>query len=37
MAHLEWEAQYDDLDQIVSSQLAWDRHLLEHPELLDND
>jgi UDP-glucose 4-epimerase len=33
---LGWQARHDDLDTIVRSQLAWDRHLLEHPELLDN-
>lgn len=34
---LGWQARYDDLDTIVTSQLAWDRHLVEHPELLNND
>jgi len=33
---LGWEPRHDDLKLIVSSQLAWDRKLREHPELLDN-
>jgi UDP-glucose 4-epimerase len=33
---LGWEARYDDLDQIVSSQLEWDKRLLAEPELLKN-
>ena len=34
---LGWMPRFDDLDLIVSTQLAWDMHLVEHPELLDND
>ena len=28
---LGWVPQYDDLDRIVASSLAWERHLLDHP------
>jgi len=34
---LGWEPRYDDLDAIVTSSLKWERHLLEHPELQEND
>jgi len=34
---LGWTPKFDDLDQIVSTQLAWDLHLVAHPELLDNE
>ncbi len=28
---LEWEPEYDNLDVIVATALAWEKHLLEHP------
>ncbi|MGI9308200.1 MAG: UDP-glucose 4-epimerase GalE, partial [Gammaproteobacteria bacterium] len=34
---LGWEPRYDDLDAIVTSSLNWERHLVAHPELQDND
>jgi UDP-glucose 4-epimerase len=33
---LGWQPRFDNLDVIVSSQLAWEKHLLAHPELLKN-
>ena len=33
---LGWQPKFDNLDVIVSSQLAWEKHLLTHPELLKN-
>lgn len=33
---LGWRPKYDDLKIIVGSQLAWEKHLLKHPELLEN-
>jgi UDP-glucose 4-epimerase len=33
---LGWQPQFDNLEIIASSQLAWERHLLTHPELLRN-
>jgi UDP-glucose 4-epimerase len=35
-AVLGWQPQHDDLDAIVRSQLRWERHLLEHPQLQEN-
>jgi UDP-glucose 4-epimerase len=32
-----WEPAYDDLDVIVQTQLNWEKHLLENPQLLDNN
>ncbi|MES1195318.1 MAG: UDP-glucose 4-epimerase GalE, partial [Steroidobacter sp.] len=31
---LGWQPRFDSLDVIASTQLAWERHLLMHPELL---
>lgn len=33
---LGWQPKFDQLETIVSSQLAWERHLLKYPELLRN-
>jgi UDP-glucose 4-epimerase len=33
---LGWKPKFDNLEVIAASQLAWERHLLEHPELLQN-
>jgi UDP-glucose 4-epimerase len=33
---LGWQPKFDNLEVIASSQLAWERHLLAHPELLSN-
>lgn len=33
---LGWQPKFDQLETIVASQLAWERHLLAHPELLQN-
>jgi UDP-glucose 4-epimerase len=33
---LGWQPKFDNLEVIVSSQLAWEKHLLAHPELLKN-
>jgi len=34
---LGWQPKFDNLEIIAGSQLAWERHLLAHPELLRND
>jgi UDP-glucose 4-epimerase len=31
---LGWQPKFDNLEVIAASQLAWERHLLQHPELL---
>lgn len=31
---LGWQPKFDNLEVIAGSQLAWERHLLQHPELL---
>jgi len=33
---LGWQPKFDNLEIIAGSQLAWERHLLAHPELLRN-
>ncbi len=33
---LGWQPRYDNLEVIAKSQLAWEQHLLAHPELLKN-
>jgi UDP-glucose 4-epimerase len=33
---LDWKPQFEDINLIVSSQLAWEKKLMENPELLDN-
>jgi UDP-glucose 4-epimerase len=33
---LGWQPKFDNLEVIAGSQLAWERHLLAHPELLRN-
>lgn len=33
---LGWQPKFDQLETIVESQLAWERRLLQHPELLQN-
>jgi UDP-glucose 4-epimerase len=33
---LGWKPKFDNLEIIAGSQLAWERHLLAHPELLRN-
>lgn len=33
---LGWQPKFDNLEVIAGSQLAWERHLLQHPELLRN-
>ncbi len=33
---LGWQPRFDDLEQIVRSQLAWERRLLEEPQLQRN-
>jgi len=32
---LGWQPKFDNLEVIAASQLAWERHLLQHPELLN--
>jgi len=32
---LGWQPKFDSLEVIAASQLAWERHLLQHPELLN--
>lgn len=32
---LGWQPKFDNLEIIAASQLAWERHLLQHPELLN--
>jgi UDP-glucose 4-epimerase len=31
---LGWQPKFDNLKTIAATQLAWERHLLKHPELL---
>ncbi|MGD9841386.1 MAG: UDP-glucose 4-epimerase GalE [Steroidobacteraceae bacterium] len=33
---LGWQPRHDSLEMIVKSQLAWEQHLLAHPELIKN-
>ena len=33
---LGWQAKHDDLDQIVRTQLNWEKHLLDNPDLQKN-
>jgi UDP-glucose 4-epimerase len=33
---LGWQPRFDNLETIAKSQLAWEKHLLAHPELLQN-
>ena len=33
---LGWQPRFDNLEIIAKSQLAWEQHLLAHPELIKN-